>query len=129
MLSPFEAALITRGLKTLHMRMNTHSHNAQAIAEYLHKHKAIENVYYPGLPSHRNHEIAKKQMSEFGGMISFDVKGGLQKAQKLVESVHVIQLAVSLGGVESLIEHPASMTHGPEVGREQTEQVSAVNIV
>ncbi|XP_069109591.1 LOW QUALITY PROTEIN: L-methionine gamma-lyase-like [Argopecten irradians] len=93
--------------------MERHSSNGQKVAEFLEKHPKIEWVMYPGLPSHPQHAVAKKQMKMFGGMMSFEVKGGLEGGRTLVEGLHVIMLAVSLGGVESLIEHPGTMTHGP----------------
>ncbi len=108
---PMDAWLAMRGLKTLHLRMERHATNAQAIAERLEKHKNVERVIYPGLASHPQHKIAKEQMLGMGGMISFVVKGGLDKSRKVVESTKIFALAESLGGVESLIEHPAIMTH------------------
>jgi cystathionine gamma-lyase len=108
---PMDSWLAMRGLKTLHLRMERHASNAQTVAEKLEKHSAVERVIYPGLPSHPQHALAKKQMSGFGGMISFVVKGGLEKARAVVEGTKVFALAESLGGVESLIEHPAIMTH------------------
>lgn len=109
--SPFDSYLALRGLKTLHVRMAAHAKNAQAVAEYLEAHPAVEKVYYPGLPSHPQHAIAKKQASGFGGMITFYVKGGLEKARAFLETVEVFTLAESLGAVESLAESPAIMTH------------------
>jgi cystathionine gamma-lyase len=100
-----------RSLKTLGIRMRAHEANAMMVAEFLEKHPKIEKVIYPGLKSHPQHELAKKQMCGFGGMISVYLKGGLKPATKLVENVKVFALAESLGGVESLIEHPAIMTH------------------
>jgi cystathionine gamma-lyase len=108
---PMDAWLALRGLKTLHVRMERHATNAAAIAERLEKHKEVARVIYPGLVSHPQHKIAKAQMQGFGGMISFSVKGGLEKAKRVVESTRIFALAESLGGVESLIEHPAVMTH------------------
>jgi cystathionine gamma-lyase len=108
---PFDAWLAMRGLKTLHLRMERHAFNAQAIAERLEKHKNVERVIYPGLSSHPQHKIAKEQMLGMGGMISFVVKGGLEKSRSVVEGTKIFALAESLGGVESLIEHPAIMTH------------------
>ena len=99
-----------RGLKTLALRMERHSENARRVAEYLSSHQAVEQVLYPGLPSHPGHEIAKRQMSDFGGMISFLV-GSEEEAVELVGRTSIWTLAESLGGVESLIEHPAQMTH------------------
>lgn len=117
-LSPFDAWLLLRGLKTLGVRMERHCINAQKVAEYLEKHPMIEEVHYPGLPSHPQHELAKKQMDGFGGMMSFELKGGLEAGKILMNSVKMISLAVSLGCVDSLIQHPASMTHSP-VPREE----------
>jgi cystathionine gamma-lyase len=108
---PMDSWLAMRGLKTLHLRMERHQQNAQAIAERLEKHPNVERAIYPGLASHPQHKIAREQMTGFGGMISFVVKGGLEKSRKLVESTKIFALAESLGGVESLIEHPAIMTH------------------
>jgi cystathionine gamma-synthase len=107
---PFDSWLVLRGLKTLALRMERHSENARRIAEYLSSHQAVEQVLYPGLPSHPGHEIAKRQMSDFGGMISFLV-GSEEEAVELVGRTSIWTLAESLGGVESLIEHPAQMTH------------------
>jgi cystathionine gamma-synthase len=109
--SPFDCWLTVRGLKTLAVRMDRHSQNAQAVARFLEGHPAVKRVYYPGLPSHPSHEIAKRQMTGYSGMVSFEVNGGLEKARKVVEGTRLFLLAESLGGVESLIEHPAQMTH------------------
>jgi cystathionine beta-lyase/cystathionine gamma-synthase len=100
-------------LKTLALRMREHEKNARAIAEYLEKHPAVEAVHYPGLPSHPQFDLAKSQMSGFGGMVSFVVKGGLEAAKDVVNNTKLFQLAESLGGVKSLICHPATMTHKP----------------
>jgi cystathionine gamma-lyase len=108
---PFDAFLAMRGLKTLHLRMRAHCEGALALAAWLEKHPAIERVIYPGLKSHPQHALAKKQMDGFGGIVSVEVKGGLRKARKVLERCHLFALAESLGGVESLIEHPAIMTH------------------
>jgi len=110
-LGPFEAFLILRGLKTLEVRMERHCANAKKIAEYLDNQEKVEKVYYPGLASHVGHETAKKQMKDFGGMISFEVKGGKEAGMKFVNSLSLATIAVSLGDAETLIEHPASMTH------------------
>jgi cystathionine beta-lyase/cystathionine gamma-synthase len=111
-LSPFEAFLLVRGIKTLTLRVQKQNENALYLAEWLQKHPKVERVYYPGLASHPAHELAKRQMKGgFGGMLSFEVKGGEEAGKKLVEAVKVINLAVSLGGVESLINHAASTTH------------------
>ena len=107
---PFDSWLVLRGLKTLALRMERHSENARRIAEYLSSHQSVEQVLYPGLPSHPGHEIAKRQMSDFGGMVSFLV-GSEEEAVELVARTKIWTLAESLGGVESLIEHPAQMTH------------------
>jgi cystathionine gamma-synthase len=109
--APMDAWLTTRGIKTLAVRMQRHSENAQAIAEHLVGHPSIEAVYYPGLDSHPGHELAARQMSGFGGMLSVAVVGGADAARNFVESTHVFQLAESLGGVESLIGYPSEMTH------------------
>ncbi len=111
-LSPFDSWLIIRGLKTLALRMERHNHNAMKLAEFLEAHHLVENVFYPGLPKNSKHSVAKKQMRGFGGMLSFELKGGYKAARKFVESVKLARLAVSLGGVETIVEHPASMTHG-----------------
>lgn len=110
-IDPFNAFLVHRGLKTLALRMKAHCKNAQPIAEFLENHPKVEWVRFPGLPSHPQHEICKKQASGFGGMITFELKGGFKAGETLMNSVQLAQLAVSLGGVESLIQHPASMTH------------------
>jgi len=110
-LAPFDSFLVHRGIKTLALRMERHCDNAQKIAEFLENHSAIEWVRFPGLKSHPQHELAKSQMSGFGGMIAFGVKGGLSAGKILMDNLELCQLAVSLGGVETLIQHPASMTH------------------
>lgn len=109
---PQDSFLVLRGIKTLHLRMERHCFNGKKIAEYLRHHPRIANVYWPGFEDHPNHLIAKKQMRDFGGMLSFTLKDDrLEQAIKLMESVELFSLAESLGGVESLINHPASMTH------------------
>eukprot|EP00128_Syssomonas_multiformis_P012406 Colp12_sorted_trinity150504_noHs@25171 len=108
---PFDAYLANRGLKTLHIRMRQHASNAMTIARYLEKSPQVQNVIYPGLESHPQHEVAKRQMTGFGGMISFNIKGDLSSAKKFLESVKLFTLAESLGAVESLCELPAVMTH------------------
>ncbi len=110
-ISPVNAWLLVRGLKTLAVRMQRHQENATKIAKFLQFHPKVKRVYYPGLTTHPQHEIAKKQMSGFGGMVSFEIKGGRRAGEKLMDSVRLFTLAVSLGDVDSLIEHPASMTH------------------
>jgi len=110
-LSALDSFLLARGIKTLDVRMERHNKVALEVAQYLEKHEKVERVYYPGLESHSNHALAKKQMTGFGGMIAFEVKGGADAGKTVIENVKLITLAVSLGGVESLIEHAASMTH------------------
>lgn len=110
-LGPQDAWLVLRGVKTLHVRMRQHQQNAERIAAYLQAHDAVEKVIYPGLESHPQYALAKEQMSGGGGMITFIMKGGMERARKMLESVKIFALAESLGGVESLIEHPALMTH------------------
>lgn len=110
-MSPFDSFLVLRSLKTLAVRMERHCANAMQIADFLEKHEAIEKIYYPGSESHPQHDIAAKQMSSFGGMISVVLKGGLESAISFLERTKLFTLAESLGGVESLIEHPAIMTH------------------
>jgi methionine-gamma-lyase len=121
-MSPMDAFMLHRSLKTLGLRMERHSENAMAVAEFLEKHPKVARVYYPGLTSHDDHAVARRLMRRFSGMLSFELTGGRESGIRLVESVRVVVLALSLGGVESLIEHPASMTHcdnyvSPEVKR------------
>ena len=108
---PLDAWLVLRGLKTLAIRMREHDRNARLVAEFLAEHPKVARVFYPGLPSNPQRELARRQMSGFGGMISFEVKGGLEPARRVVERTQLFTLAESLGGVESLIELPAAMTH------------------
>ncbi len=109
---PQDSFLVLRGIKTLHLRMERHCSNGKKIAEFLKSHPKVGHVYWPGFPDHPNHLIAKKQMRDFGGMLSFTLKNdSLETATKMMESVELFSLAESLGGVESLINHPASMTH------------------
>lgn len=110
-LGPFEAWLTLRGIKTLPIRMEKHNENAIRIAGFLEEHLKIERVYYPGLKSHSQHDLAKRQMGAFGGVLCFQVRGGLEAGIKLINSMKLCTLAVSLGSVETLISHPASMTH------------------
>ena len=119
-MDPFAAYLILRGLKTLEIRMERHCANAKAIAEFLDQPPAVEKVYYPGLKNHVGHDIAVRQMKDFGGMLSFEVKGGRAAGTKLVNALHLITVAVSLGDAETLIEHPASMTHSTYTEEELT---------
>jgi len=109
--SPLDCFLLLRSTKTLHVRMERHCYNARKLVDYLTKHPKIEKVYYPGLESHPGHEIAKKQMKDFGGIISILVKGGLDATKKFMMNTKIFSLAESLGGVESLANHPALMTH------------------
>lgn len=109
---PFDAWLTLRGIKTLALRMRQHEENAYTVARFLSEHPRVEKVYYPGLPSHPDHELAKRQMSGFGGMVSFQFKGTLADVDKIVRRFKIFTFAESLGGVESLVCHPASMTHG-----------------
>jgi len=113
---PFDAYLIMRGLKTLALRMQRHSENAAKVAEFLAEHPAIDTVFYPGLPSHRHHDVAARQMSGFGGMISVRMTGGRASALRLCARTKIFILGVSLGGVESLIEYPGAMTHASTAG-------------
>jgi cystathionine gamma-synthase len=113
---PFDAWLVLRSLKTLGVRMDRHSANAGRIAEWLLEHSAVSAVLYPGLPEHRNHDVAARQMSQFGGMLSFRLRGGEEAALRVCERARVFTLAESLGGVESLIEHPHRMTHASAAG-------------
>ncbi len=112
-LGPFEAYLIIRGMKTFELRMQRHCESAQKLAEYLEAHEKVEKVYYPGLASHKGYEVAQKQMSVAGGIIAFEVKGGRAAGAKLLNNLKLCTLAVSLGDPETLVEHPASMTHSP----------------
>ncbi|MBZ9627046.1 cystathionine gamma-synthase [Psychroflexus sp. CAK57W] len=126
---PMDSFLVLRGIKTLHLRMQRHSENGKAVAEYLQNHPKVENVFWPGLESHPNHEVAKKQMKDFGGMVSFTTKGNsYEEAIKFVEKLKVFTLAESLGGVESLAGHPASMTHAsvPKKEREKTGVIDSL---
>ncbi|WP_346355015.1 methionine gamma-lyase [Azotosporobacter soli] len=112
-ISPFNAWLILRGLKTLGVRMDRHCSNAMQVAQHLAQHPKVEAVYYPGLETHPQYALAKQQMTSFGGIISFEIKGGVAAGRKVMNSVELCSLAVSLGDTETLIQHPASMTHSP----------------
>lgn len=118
-LSPFNAFLISRGLKTLEIRMEKHCANAQKVAEFLEKHPAIDSVLFPGLPSFPQYDLAQKQMSLPGAMIAFEVKGGIEAGKKLLNSLKMLVISVSLGDAETLIQHPASMTHSPYTPEER----------
>lgn len=121
-LSPFDSFLVLRGIKTLALRMERHTINAIEIARYLESQPNVKRVYYPGLESHPQYELAKRQMSGSGGMISFEIVGGLKEARKFLEGLKIFALAESLGGVESLIEHPALMTHA-SIPKEDREKI------
>jgi methionine-gamma-lyase len=122
-IDPFNSFLVHRGIKTLSLRVRHASESAMRIAEYLEQHPKVDWVRYPGLKSHPQYEIGKKQMTGNGSMIAFELLGGLEAGKTLMNNVHLCQLAVSLGGVESLIQHPASMTHA-SMGKEQREQAA-----
>lgn len=127
--APMDSFLVLRGIKTLHLRMQRHCKNGEKIAHFLLKHPKVDKVYWPGLPQHTNHNVAKAQMKGFGGMISFTLKGNLlEDAKKVVSNTHYFVLAESLGGVESLIGHPATMTHAaiPKAEREKSGVVDSL---
>jgi cystathionine beta-lyase/cystathionine gamma-synthase len=119
---PFDAWLTLRGIKTLAVRMKQHELNAKAVAEFLSGHPGVEKVHYPGLPSHPGHELAKRQMSGFGGMVSFSLTGGAAKAERFLLALKVFSLAESLGGAESLACSPAAMTHASVPPEERLRQ-------
>ncbi|MDO5969882.1 cystathionine gamma-synthase [Flavivirga aquimarina] len=126
---PQDSFLVLRGIKTLHIRMQRHCENGKAVAEFLANHPKIENVYWPGLENHPSHNIAKSQMKDFGGMLSFTTKGNnMKESIKIIENLKIFTLAESLGGVESLSGHPASMTHAsiPKKEREKTGVVDSL---
>ena len=120
--SPFDSYLALRGLKTLPVRMKQHQENTEQVAQFLQQHQAIDAVYYPGFITHPNHNIAKKQQAGFGAMMCFEVKGGVEAVEKLFANLQIFTLAQSLGGVESLISHPSTMTHA---GMELSAQIEA----
>jgi cystathionine beta-lyase len=125
--APMDSFLVLRGIKTLHLRMQRHCENGAEVAKFLVNHPKVDMVYWPGLESHQNHDIAKQQMNGFGGMISFSLVGNkLEDANKLVKKVKVFALAESLGGVESLIGHPATMTHA-SIPKEEREKIGIVD--
>lgn len=128
-MSPFTAMLILRGIKTLELRMKQHSFAAQTVAEFLHNHPQIARVSYPGLPSFEQYELARKQMHMFGGMIAFELHGGMAAGKQLMDELSLIQCAVSLGDAESLIQHPASMTHSTYSPQERLEHGISDNLV
>ncbi len=118
-ISPNDAYMMIRGMKTLEVRMQRHCENAMKVANFLNEHEAVEVVHYPGLESHPGHEIAKEQMNGFGGIMAFEVKGGIEAGKTLLNSLELCTLAVSLGDTETLIQHPASMTHSPYTREER----------
>ena len=118
-IGPQEAYYIIRGMKTFEIRMERHCKNARVVADFLNKHPKIEKVYYPGLETHPGYEIAKKQMKDFGAMISFELKGGFEAGKALLNNLSLCSLAVSLGDTETLVQHPASMTHSPYTKEER----------
>jgi methionine-gamma-lyase len=109
--SPMDTWMANIGLKTFELRMERHCQNALRVAKRLEKHPMVNRVYYPGLPSHPDYDLAQVQMSDYGGMIAFDLKGGLEAGKRMMDNVQVATLAVSLGNVDTLVQHPASMTH------------------
>jgi cystathionine gamma-lyase len=123
---PQDCFLVLRGIKTLHLRMQRHCENGKAIAGWLKQHSKVEKVYWPGFESHPNHLVAKEQMKDFGGMISFVLKGSFEEARAVLSKTHLFSLAESLGGVESLIGHPASMTHA-SIPKEEREKAGVVD--
>jgi cystathionine gamma-lyase len=123
---PFDSFLILRGIKTLALRLQAHERNAFAVANFLSQHPFVDKVYYPGLPSHPQFDLARKQMSGFGGVVAFVVKEGLQSAKALVNNTELFQLAESLGGVKSLVCHPSTMTHAP-IPKEVKEPLGIVD--
>ncbi len=127
--SPFDSWLVLRGIKTLHIRMKAHEENAKQVAKYLDSHPKIEKVLYPGLKSHPQHGLARKQMNGFGGMVSFYLKGDLKKSKKLLSRFKVFSLAESLGGIESLIGHPAIMTHASVPEKERNAMGISDNLI
>ncbi|WP_291578897.1 methionine gamma-lyase [Clostridium sp. UBA6640] len=128
-MSPFDAFLVIRGMKTLPLRMEKHCDNAMKVAEFLENHKAVEKVYYPGLESFPQYELAQKQMSLPGAIIAFEIKGGLEEGRKMINNTKLCSLAVSLGDAETLIQHPASMTHSPYAPEERLEAGIKDNLV
>ena len=120
-MSPFDAWLVNRGMKTLDLRMEKHCANAQIVAEFLEAHPAVEKISFPGLRSFPQYDLAKKQMKLPGAMIAFELKGGFEAGKTLMNSLELCTLAVSLGDTETLIQHPASMTHSPYTPEERME--------
>ena len=110
-MSPFNAWVFLKGLETLDLRMQKHCDNAEALARWLEKQEAVERIYYPGLPTHPQHELAKKQQKRFGGIVAFDVKGGMEAAWHVIDSTQIISITGNLGDTKTTITHPASTTH------------------
>lgn len=125
---PFDAWLVLRGIKTLALRMRAHEANALAVANFLVDHSAVEQVYYPGLPTHPQYALAQQQMRGFGGMVSFTLKGGAEAARAVVQRTKLFTFAVSLGGVESLIELPVTMSHGGAIGSPQEAPANLIRL-
>ena len=119
---PMDSFLTLRGIKTLHVRMKRHCENAKVIATFLNNHNKVDKVYWPGFENHLNHDVAKSQMSDYGGMISFTLKGDFELVKKITSSFKVFTLAESLGGVESLVNHPATMTHA-SIPKEERDKI------
>ena len=119
---PMDSFLTLRGIKTLHVRMKRHCENAKVIATFLNNHNKVDKVYWPGFENHLNHDVAKSQMSDYGGMISFTLKGNFELVKKITSSFKVFTLAESLGGVESLVNHPATMTHA-SIPKEERDKI------
>ena len=128
-LGPFEAFLVRRGIKTLPVRMHQQNKNGMALAKHLEDHRGVSKVHYPGLKSFEQHSLARRQMAGFGAMLSFELKGGYKAGLRFVESVRLATLAVSLGGVETLVQHPASMSHGTLTAKERKAQGVNENLV
>ncbi|WP_394779096.1 methionine gamma-lyase [Undibacterium sp.] len=128
-MSPMDAYLVLRGLKTLPVRMDKHCHSAQIIAQYLEEHAQVSAVYYPGLASHPQHALAARQMSQPGGMIAFELRGGMEAGKKFINALQLVTRAVSLGDAESLAQHPASMTHAPYTPEEREKHLISDGLV
>lgn len=128
-MSPFDAYLVIRGMKTLEVRMERHCANAMKVAQFLENHPAVEKIYYPGLKSFPQYELAQKQMSLPGAVIAFEIKGGVEEGKTVINNTHLCSLAVSLGDCETLIQHPASMTHSPYTSEERLEAGIKDNLV
>lgn len=120
-MSPFNAWVFLKGLETLKLRMKTHTANAQVLAEWLENHPKVKRVYYPGLPSHRQHALASSQQSGYGGLLSFEVQGGKDEAWRLIDATRLVSITANLGDAKTTITHPATTTHG-RLTPEQREQ-------